>query len=87
MEKYIGLAIRANACVFGTDNILSCKKKQYVIVLDTTLSQNAKNKLVAFAQKHSCEIKEVGLLEEMVHKPGVKAISITNENLAKQITK
>ena len=85
MEKYIGFAIKSNSVIIGIDNILKSNKKIYVVIMDKNLAQNSKYKITNFCEQKEIRVVETDNLEDIVYKTGVKAIAITNENLANQI--
>lgn len=85
MKRYIGFALRSKECNLGTDNILSCKKTQNLILIDKSISAGSKQKIENFASSRRIDILVVENLKELTDKPNVKAISITNSNLAQAI--
>ena len=55
IKTYLGFGIRAGKVVYGTDNII-CLKKGVLILIDTALSDNSKNKLNNFAVKTASKV-------------------------------
>lgn len=84
---YLGFSMRSKEIVYGLDNIQSYRKKQFLIILCTTITE--KNEL---KMKTLCEHKNIalvklksGLLAELLNKENVKLVSVTNFELAKAI--
>ncbi len=84
-EKYLGLAIRAGAVVYGIDKILQ-NKNIYLVLIDYTATENLQAKVLNFVKKNN--IPKIDLdnkIDEIIKSNNCKVIGITNENLAKQI--
>lgn len=82
----MGFAEKSRNIVIGTDNILKNKKVKLIIV-SSELGESSLNKLENLSAK-----TEIGFLKmaeneffEIVSKNGVKAIAVTDENLANAI--
>ena len=82
-ESYFGFAVKSRSVCFGTDNILK-GKKQYLILMSNSLSENSSKKVVKFATENSIKIitlsKEDMLL--VTRRENCLAAGITNESLS-----
>jgi len=89
IKNYLGLARRANAIIFGIDNIKSYKKKIYCIILCSSASENLKSSIDIIISRREIPIKklEEGTLDEMLNTQNCKVIAITNESFIKPILK
>lgn len=89
MEKiisYLGFAIKANKIVYGIDNLVTCKKKLFLILLCPTCSEKSKNIANRIAQKLNCDIKTTTQnLSKLLHKDNCKTIAICDYNLSQAI--
>jgi len=83
IKSYIGFAKKSGKIKIGTDNILAYKKNS-VIILSQSISDNAKNKLNNHSNKTKsklvCIKKE--LMNEILDSDSILAVSIVDENLA-----
>lgn len=88
MKTYIGFATKSNSIKFGTDNILKAKHSKIILVSDE-IADNGYQKITVFANKLSIEVAKLPkeVFADLINKEGVKAISVTNENLASAINK
>lgn len=88
MKTYIGFATKSNSIKFGTDNILKAKHSKIILVSDE-IADNSYQKVTVFAKKLGIEIAKLSkdIFADLINKEGVKAVSITNENLADAIKK
>ena len=85
-SNYIGLAQKAGEVVYGVDNILTSKKKIYLILLDNNISENSKSKIVAYSQSKNINLIYLSLeLDKILHTNNCKVVGITNLELANQI--
>lgn len=83
ISAYLGFCIRAGKIVFGIDRI-EIAKKAYLLIADGDLKGNSFKIMLKTSERLSCNIfvTENGLLGELLHKPQVKAVAITDEQLA-----
>lgn len=81
ISSYIGFAKKSKQIIIGTDNILMSSKVKIVITC-STLSENAKKKL---ENKFKVFVLDDKDFNNAVNMNGVKAIAITDENLASPI--
>ncbi len=85
VESYIGFAVKSKSVVYGLDNVLTYRKKMYLIVTDSTLGDASRRKLDNYLVSHTA-MKLVVLqdftLAETLKRDNCKIIGITNESLA-----
>lgn len=88
ITSYVGFCLRANKVVFGVENLVK-SKRCHLYLTDKTLAQNSYETLLSTVQKLKATLLclSEGTLEEMTHKNGVKAIGLTEKNLAEAIIK
>lgn len=86
-QTYINFAIRSGSVIYGLDNILNYKKNIYLIIIDTTFNLKNKYKLDTLQDVKKCKVvtQQSGLISDVVNKPGVKVIAISNKELSKAI--
>jgi ribosomal protein L7Ae-like RNA K-turn-binding protein len=85
-ETILGFALKARKIVIGSDNILSSRRKQSLILADNGMAQNSKKKLFSFAAKNGIPFLCIDTrLGELLHKPGVLAVSLNDKNMAEEI--
>ncbi|MDR2266546.1 MAG: hypothetical protein LBE09_03020 [Christensenellaceae bacterium] len=84
-RTYIGFAIKSRTAIIGTDNILKCRRVN-LLLIDETLSDNAKAKLMSKHQDTNRCIT-IDNLGELTSLEGCKALAILNHNLAMAILK
>lgn len=71
---------------FGVDNIKDSKHKQFLIVYDSTLSENSKEKLLNYAVSRGIRCELLGFsLVDLTKKDNIKAIAIGDKSLANAI--
>ena len=88
IKTYIGFATKSNSIKIGADNILKAKHSKIILVSDE-IADNTFQKVSVFANKYSIELAKLSndVFVGLINKEGIKAISITNENLAGAIKK
>ena len=86
IRSYVGFAIRSKQCVFGYDLIFK-SSKVLLALYSSDMSESAKSKLT-----HYCEGFDIPCIEisaddmyDYTSRAGVKAIGITEPNLAQAI--
>lgn len=86
IKSYIGFAIKSRNIIFGTDSIVASRKVKLILVSDS-LSESSLKELNQFAEKKKILIEKLANEEffELTCKQQVKAIAITDENLASAI--
>jgi ribosomal protein L7Ae-like RNA K-turn-binding protein len=87
ISRYIGLAIRAGATIYGLDNIKKSLKNVKVIIYCHTSSTNLEKSLLRLSENSRVEVikLEENSLDNLIHTTNCKAIGITNPHLADQI--
>ena len=87
-ETLLGFALKAKKIILGTDDILSYHRAAYLILIDPSLSENAQKKLIRHGEARNIPVRTVAApLEDMLHRPGVKAVALTDKNMAAEIIK
>ncbi|MBQ7913229.1 MAG: hypothetical protein IJ308_05785 [Clostridia bacterium] len=87
IETYLGFCIRARKIIFGVEMIERQKKGVKLLMADGAIGKNSFKPAVQAHEKFGCPLimTDGGLLGELLHRPAVKAIAITDENLAAAI--
>lgn len=87
IETYVGFCIRARKIIFGVEMIERQKKGVYLLMADGAVGKNSLKSMVNAQARFSCPflMTEAGALSAAVHRPAVKAVAITDYNLAKAI--
>lgn len=80
---YVGLAQRSGSVLYGEDII--CEKKNLAKVVLVSSSATDKYKERIMNKMGDCPVFIVDGLGEALHREGVNAIAITNDNLAKAV--
>ena len=83
ISAYVGLAQRSGSVLYGEDII--CEKKNLVKVVLVSSSATDKYKERILKKMGDCPVFIVDGLCEALHREGVNAIAITNDNLAKAV--
>lgn len=89
IKAYIGFAIKSRSIKYGVDEILKLKKSSLILLSDE-LANSSKDKVDNFAKKKNCEIIELPsneFVELFDGNTNIKAVAVTDENLAKAIKK
>ncbi len=84
VETYIGFAIRKGSVVFGCDMIKRCKKRMYIILYTTTLSENSLSQLDSISRRIGVPLIKTDDYE-VLKKKNCKAIAICDKSLADAI--
>lgn len=89
IETYLGFCIRARAIVFGAEMIERRKKGVYLLVVDGNIGKNSLKSILNARERLGCPlyITDEGTLAEWTHRPAVKAVAITDNNLASAMLK
>ena len=92
MEKskigaYLGFCIRARKILFGVDNVEKRKKDVFLLITDERISEHSMKNIIKAKEKFACPllIGRSGVLSELLYRPSVKAVGITDKNLASAI--
>lgn len=87
ISKYINLAKKAGAVIYGIDNIVKNKNVQLILLCPTS-SQNLVSKTESFATRKNIKlIKLQNELDSIINTTNCKVIGLTNLQLATQIVK
>lgn len=79
---YVGLAQRSGSVLYGEDIICEKRNLAKVVLVSSTATDKYKERIL---KKMSCPVYIVDGLGEALHREGVNAIAITNDNLAKAV--
>ncbi len=82
LSKYLGLAMKAGAVLFGEDIIMEKLRYAKVVLIDANASDKYKERLLKKTEKiptFQCDLKSE------LQKDNVKAVAIINDGLAKAI--
>lgn len=87
IETYLGFCIRSRKIIFGAETIEKQKKGVFLLVIDGGIGKNSLKPMIRAQEKLGCPlyITDEGVLAEWVHRPAVKAVAITDNNLASAI--
>lgn len=87
IETYLGFSIRSRQIIFGAETIEKQKKGVFLLVIDGGIGKNSLKPILRAKEKLGCPlyITDAGALAEWVHRPAVKAVAITDKNLASAI--
>lgn len=86
IKTYIGFAVKSGKIIFGTDNLLEQRKHPKIILIDPTLSDNSREKLIRHAERKGI-FTAVTTLDEYLPGRNCKAVGITETNLAEAVKK
>ena len=86
-ETYLGFCIRAQKVIFGVDNIENKRKGVCLLLADEALGRSSFQAMVKAKEKFGCSLylASEGTLSQWTHRPAVKAVAITDHNLASAI--
>lgn len=84
IETYIGFAIKKGSVVFGCDKIKTYRKKMYLLLYTTTLSQNSLSVIEGVSQSINCPLAQIEDYEILKLK-NCKALAICDKSLANAI--
>lgn len=89
IETYLGFCIRARKIVFGAEEVEQKKKGIFLIIADESLGTSSQKIIHRAIEKFACPLitAKAGALGERLHRIGVKAVGITDKNLAEAIVK
>ena len=87
-KSYLGFAIKSRAIKFGVDDIIKMKSAKLIIVSDE-LKESSEKKILSYSQKNNIELLKLTLddFQKLLDNNNIKAVAITDENLAAQIKK
>ncbi len=84
IHSYLGFAQKSRNAILGYDNLISTKKKCFVILVDESGSDRLKRNIEILA-KENIPFFIVPNLEELTNRNGCKVIGVSEPNLAKVI--
>lgn len=89
IETYLGFCIRSRSIIFGAETIEKQKKGVFLLVIDGGIGKNSLKPILRAQEKLGCPlyITDEGALAQWVHRPAVKAVAITDNNLASAMIK
>ncbi len=85
----IGFALKGRKVVFGLNQIKSCKKRIYLMIICHTASADTCSAALSLAERKGVMVLRTrgAPLEDIVNKPNCKSVAITDEELASAIMK
>lgn len=88
IKAYIGFAQKSRSLIFGVDDILKSKKSRLILLSDN-LAESSRAKLENYAKQKNIIIKVLKADDfySLFSNESIKAVAITNENLADAINK
>lgn len=86
VRSYIGFAIKARKIIYGLDNILTSKKRPYLLLIDKGFSPNSQKKLARYAEENEIPIMSFNL-ETVIPDRNCKAVGLMEKNLAAAVLK
>lgn len=88
IKTYVGFAIKSRSIIFGVDDIAK-SKNSHIILYSVLLGDSSKDKLIKFANNKNIEHYEfeTQVFDELFENKNIKAIAITDKNLALAIKK
>lgn len=86
IKTYINFAKRSRTLIFGVDDIIKSKKVEIVLYSDL-LAESSKKKLINFSKSNNVFEKEIEnkIMNELLQNESVKAVGVTDKNLANAI--
>lgn len=88
IETYLGFCVRSRKIVFGTTEIERKKKGVHLLLADDGIGKNSLKIMVNAQERLGCPLyltKTPDALGEYLHRPAVKAVALTDKNLAAAI--
>ena len=85
IATYLGFARRAGKLALGVNAAQACKRGVYLLVADSSASENTKKEIEKLAARFSCPVVFVTELENMVGKALCKLAAVREEQLARAI--
>ena len=86
IETYLGFCVRARKIVYGVDEITK-QKKSFLLIVDGGMGESSLKEMKKTWERLRCPMLVVDkdVLGMLLHKEGVKAVSIKDQNLASAI--
>ncbi len=87
IETYLGFCIRAQKLIFGAEMIERKKKGVRLLIADGGIGKNSFKSALQAKERFGCPliVTAEGLLGELLHRPAVKLLAVTDEHLAAAI--
>lgn len=87
LKNYLGLARRADALVFGIDNIKASRVPMFCIVLSADVSPKLREAVTLLAGTRGIALKALTQtrLDDLIHTKNCKVIALKNADLSKPI--
>ena len=87
IETYLGFCVRARKIIFGVEMIERQRKGVFLLLADGATGKNSMKAVVQAKERFACPlvVTEEGALGELLHRPAVKAVAITDNHLAAAI--
>ncbi len=85
IASYIGLAQRAGSVLYGEDIIVENKSKAKLVIIDLSAPKKYAERLKRRLGDR-CKIVEIEGLASALHRAGVNAVGIVNDDLANAIS-
>ncbi|MCL2862392.1 MAG: hypothetical protein FWE22_08290 [Firmicutes bacterium] len=85
IKSYLGFSIKANKIVYGLDNILQYRKRIHLLVICSSAGKGLTKNLNLYAEQKEITLIETKDLAKLLSKENVKAVGLTDKNLAKAI--
>lgn len=87
IESYLGFCIRSRKIVFGAESIERQKRGVYLLIADGAIGKNSLKPTLAAKERLGCPLlmTDANVLGELLHRPAVKAVAITDDHLASAI--
>ena len=87
IETYLGFCIRVRKIIFGAEMIERQNKGVRLLIGDGSIGKNSLKPMLKAKEKFGCPflMTDEGLLGEILHRPAVKVVAITDDNLASAI--
>ena len=83
----LGFALKAGKTVFGIDSIERYRKKKYLIFICKSMSEGSKEKLIRDNKDTPIIICRDSSLEGITHRQGLKALALTDRQMAEALLK
>ena len=84
VETYIGFAIKKGSVVFGCDGIKSSRKRIFLLLYTSTLSENSLSVLQQVCKRTGCPLVQIEDFQILMNK-NCKALAICDKSLANAI--
>ena len=84
--SYLGFAKKSHSIITGQTALKKNKKQLFLILTDTSASDNLRNLAKNLAVKHDCKYFVCSTnLEKLINQENIKILGLTDENLSRAI--